>query len=118
MHTQRILWQTWVGWVGWWGVITFCSLEHPADATLTVHAHAEDSLGNMGRKEIHAQGIVLQTCWQSQLEPKGSRVHLQLRLATSAIWPEIVSEYGMKLQVRVFSCVWEKTTRELTIVNA
>ena len=24
----------------------------------------------------------------------------------------------MKLQVRVFSCVWEKTTRELTIVNA
>ena len=66
----------------------------------------------MGRKEIHAQGIVLQTCWQSQLEPKGSRVHLQLRLATSAIWPEIVSEYGMKLQVRVFFlCMGEDNTR-------
>ena len=45
-----------------------------------VHAYAEDSVVNMGwgvggwgSKEIHTQGIVLQTFWQSQLEPKGSR---------------------------------------------
>ena len=56
---------------------------------MTVHADAEDSVSvlNMGwgggwSKEIHTQGIVLQTFWQSQLEPKGSRVHLQFRLAT------------------------------------
>ena len=55
-----------------------------------VHAYAVDSVVNMGwggwvggwSKEIHTQGIVLQTFWQSQLEPKGSRVHLQFCLAT------------------------------------